>query len=113
MYSACKNRGTAWDLMKFATSKEQDGALLSATGQMPLRTGLQDAFPDYFQQNPAYEEFADLTARTVEVPNVPNSIAIWQALRDAYSNSVIFGKADPAQALQDAADKVTQLAGQS
>ncbi len=113
MYSACENRGTAWELMKFATSEEQDGALLEASGQMPLRTGLADAYPDYFGQNPAYTMFADLTARTVEVPNVPNSIAIWQALRDGYTNAVVFGKADPAQALKDAATKVDQLAGQS
>ena len=44
---------------------------------------------------------------------MPNSIAIWQAVRDAYSNSVIFGKGDPATALDDAAAKVDQLAGQS
>jgi multiple sugar transport system substrate-binding protein len=113
MYSACTNRGTAWDLMKFATSKEQDGAFLEATGQMPLRTDLQGAYPDYFEKNPAYKEFADLTARTVEVPNVANSIAIWQAVRDAYSNSVIFGKSDPDTALTEAATKVDQLAGQS
>ncbi len=113
MYSACENRGTAWELLKFATSKEQDGAFLAATGQMPLRTDLQGAYPDYFKDNPAYATFADLTARTVEVPNVPNSIAIWQTVRDAYSNSVIFGKADPAQAMQDAATKVDQLAGES
>jgi multiple sugar transport system substrate-binding protein len=113
MYSACENRGTAWELMKFATSKEQDGALLEASGQMPLRAGLQDAYPDYFAKNPAYEMFADLTARTVDVPNVPNSIAIWQAFRDAYSNSVIFGKSDPDTALSDAAAKVDQLAGES
>jgi multiple sugar transport system substrate-binding protein len=80
---------------------------------MPLRTGLQDAYPGYFTENPAYAMFADMTSRTVEVPNVPNSIAIWQALRDAYTNAVVFGKADPAQALSDAAAKVDQLAGQS
>ncbi|MGB3441441.1 MAG: extracellular solute-binding protein [Actinophytocola sp.] len=113
MYSACENRGTAWELMKFATSQEQDGALLEATGQMPLRTGLTDAYPGYFKENPAYSMFADMTARTVEVPNVPNSIAIWQALRDAYTNAVVFGKADPATALSDAAAKIDQLAGQS
>ncbi|MGH3759236.1 extracellular solute-binding protein [Actinophytocola sp.] len=113
MYSACANRGTAWELMKFATSKQQDGALLEATGQMPLRSGLAEAYPDYFAENPAYTTFADLAARTVEVPNVPNSIAIWQALRDAYSNAVIFGKTDPDTALRDAAAKVDQLASQS
>jgi hypothetical protein len=36
----CKNQGTAWDLLKFSTSKEQDGALLDKTGQMPLRKDL-------------------------------------------------------------------------
>lgn len=113
MYSACENRGTAWELMKFATGEEQDGALLEATGQMPLRAGLQDAYSGYFTANPAYAMFADMASRTVEVPNVPNSIAIWQALRDGYTNAVVFGKADPAQALKDAATKVDQLAGQS
>ncbi|MDQ3406172.1 MAG: extracellular solute-binding protein [Actinomycetota bacterium] len=113
MYSACANRATAWDLVKFATSKEQDGALLSITGQMPMRAGLATAYPDYFASNPDYDNFADLAERTVEVPNVPNSIAIWQTVRDAYSSSVIFGKSDPATALDQAADKVTQLAEQS
>ena len=53
MFTACENRGTAWDVLKFATSEEQDGALLEATGQMPLRTDLTDAYPDYFAENPA------------------------------------------------------------
>src|SRR3954447_21037754 len=35
MYTSCKNQATAWDLAKFATSKDQDGKLLEATGQMP------------------------------------------------------------------------------
>ena len=28
MYTACENRATAWEVLKFATSQEQDGALL-------------------------------------------------------------------------------------
>ncbi|GHJ18110.1 extracellular solute-binding protein [Micromonospora sp. AKA38] len=110
MYSACKNRATAWDVMRFATSKEQDGALLAKTGQMPLRTDLAAAYPDHFAKNPAYQAFADQAARTVEVPNVPNSVAVWQAFRDAYSESVIFGKKPVPDALGAAADKVDQLA---
>ena len=39
MFTACENQATAWDVLKFATSEEQDGALLEATGQMPMRTG--------------------------------------------------------------------------
>ncbi|MGH2968914.1 MAG: extracellular solute-binding protein [Solirubrobacteraceae bacterium] len=110
MYSACKNRGTAWEFLKFATSKEQDGALLSATGQMPMRPDLVAAFPDYFAKNPNYKPFAEQAARTVEVPNVSNSIAIWQTLRDAYTRSVIFGKEDPKAALTGAAAKAEDLA---
>jgi multiple sugar transport system substrate-binding protein len=113
IYSACKNQGTAWDLLKFSTSKEQDGALLKTTGQMPLRTDLATVYADYLTANPAYKMFADQAARTVEVPNVTNSIAIWQAFRDSYSQSVIFGKTPIDSSLTSAAAKVTALAGQS
>ncbi|GAB2653554.1 ABC transporter substrate-binding protein [Kribbella swartbergensis] len=113
MYSACKNRGTAWEVLKFATSQEQDGKFLETTGQMPLRKDVAAAYPDYFAKNPDYKVFADQAARTVEVPNVPNSITIWQTFRDAYSKSVIFGQEDPGAALDGAAQKVDQLASQS
>jgi multiple sugar transport system substrate-binding protein len=113
MYSACQNRATAWEVLKFATSQEQDGALLTKTGQMPLRKDLPTAYPDYFTKNPAYKQFADQAARTVEVPNVPNSVAIWQAFRDAYSQSVIFGKQPVPDAFSAAAQKVDQLASGS
>jgi len=113
MYSACKARGTAWDVLKFATSKAQDGKLLDMTGQMPIRDNLTTAYPAYFKAHPDYMTFADQAARTVEVPNVPNSITIWQTFRDAYSKSVIFGKEDPKAALQGAATKIDTLASQS
>jgi multiple sugar transport system substrate-binding protein len=113
VYSACKNQGTAWDVLKFATSKDQDGKLLQMTGQMPLRANLEASYPEYFSAHPEYKLFAAQAARTVEVPNVPNSVTIWQTFRDAYSSSVIFGKTSVDDALSKAADKVTQLAGQS
>jgi multiple sugar transport system substrate-binding protein len=113
MYSACKNRGTAWDVLKFATSKDQDGKFLAATGQMPLRKDVAATFGDFFAKNPDYKVFADQASRTVEVPNVANSITIWQTFRDAYSKSVIFGQQDPGAALDEAAQKINQLASQS
>jgi multiple sugar transport system substrate-binding protein len=113
MYSACQNRGTAWEVLKFATSQDQDGKLLQATGQMPLRKDVATAFPDYFTKNPAYKTFADQASRTVEVPNVPNSVTIWQTFRDAYSSSVIFGKSGVDESFKTASDKITGLAGQS
>ena len=100
MYSACKNRGTALDVLKFATSKEQDGAFLEASGQMPMRTDLPGTYPEYFTEHPEYKTFADQASRIVEVPNVANSVTIWQTFRDAYSKSVIFGKEDPKTALE-------------
>ena len=112
LYSACENQGTAFDVLEFATSEEQDGKLLETTGQMPLREDLTGTYPDYFAEHPEYEVFADQASRTVEVPNVPNSIEVWQSFRDAYSASVIFGEQSPADGLADAAVEVTELAGQ-
>ena len=113
IYSACKAKGTAWDVLKFATSKAQDGALLEKTGQMPLRTDLEAAYPDYFSSHPEYKAFAAQAARTTEVPNVANSIEIWQDFRDQYSSSVIFAKTSVDAALSKAASQVDSLAKQS
>lgn len=112
MYASCTNQGTAWDFLKFSTSQEQDGQLLTLTGQMPLRTDLPTTYADYFAKNPDYKLFADQAARTVEVPNVANSVEIWQTFRDAWSSAVIFGKSDVQQAMTDAATKIDQLASQ-
>jgi len=112
MYASCKNRGTAWDFLKFSTSAAQDGQLLSLSGQMPLRQGLATQYAPYFAKNPEYSTFAAEAAHTVEVPNVANSIEIWQAFRDAWSKSVIFGKQDPNAALSGAAAKINQLVKQ-
>ncbi|WP_022893811.1 extracellular solute-binding protein [Agromyces subbeticus] len=110
MFTACENQATAWDVLKFSTSEEQDGVWLEETGQMPLRQDLTEVYADYFEANPAYQLFGDQAARTVEVPNVPNSIEIWQAFRDGYSNSVIFGEEPVADFLTDAATEIDELA---
>ena len=54
-----QNQGTAWDFLKFTTSQDQDGQLLTMTGQMPLRKDLPTAYADYFAKNPDYKLFAD------------------------------------------------------
>jgi multiple sugar transport system substrate-binding protein len=113
MYSSCQNRATAWDFTKFATSKDSDGKLLEITGQMPMRTDLPTTYASYFSSHPDYKTFADQAARTVEVPNVPNSVEIWQTFRTAYSQAVIFGKADIQSAFNQAADKIKTLASRS
>ncbi len=112
LYSACKNQGTAWDVLKFSTSKAQDQKLLEMTGQMPLRKNLQSTYADYFKANPAYQAFGDQASRTVEVPPGPNTVEMLQTFRDAWSNAVIFGKGDVKSALDGAATKIDKIAKQ-
>ncbi len=112
LYSACANQATAWDVLKFSTSEEQDGKLLELTGQMPLRSDLQTVYPDYFDANPAYVAFGDQASRTVEVPPGPNTVQMLQAFRDAWSKSVIFGEGDVHEALDDAAAEIDDIAKQ-
>jgi multiple sugar transport system substrate-binding protein len=113
LYSSCQNKGTAWEFLKFTTSKEQDGQLLTMTGQMPLRTDLPTTYADYFTKNPDYKLFAAQAARTTEVPNVNNSVQIWQTFRDAWTSSVIFGKTDPTTTFTAAAAAIDKLAASS
>jgi multiple sugar transport system substrate-binding protein len=113
IYSACKHQKTAWNVMKYATSKEQDGKLLDTTGQMPIRQDLPTTYASYFKAHPEYKLFADQASRTVEVPNVPNSVQIWQEIRDDYSSAVIFGKTSVDDSIAKAASKANDLAGQS
>lgn len=77
---------------------------------MPLRTDLTTTYADYFSANPSYQQFGDQAARTVEVPNVQNSVEIWQAFRDGYSKAVIFGEGDVKTFLTDAKTQIDQLA---
>jgi multiple sugar transport system substrate-binding protein len=109
MYTACENQATAWDFLKFTTSEEQDGALLEATGQMPVRTDLVGTYADYFAASPERVPFAEMTDRALDVPNVSNSVEVWQTLRDAWSESVIFGESDPEEALSAAAEEINSL----
>jgi multiple sugar transport system substrate-binding protein len=111
MYASCKNRGTAWDFLKFSTSRAQDGKLLEMTGQMPMRTDLAGTYADYFAKNPAYKDFADQAQRTIEVPNIENSVEIWQKFRDAWTKSVIFGKTGTGASLHQVAGQIDGLAG--
>ena len=107
MYSSCKNQGTAWDVLKYATSKSEDGKLLELTGQMPIRPNLKQDYPDYFAKNPAYNLFASQTSRTVDDPNGPNAIATLQDFRNFYGKAVISGQGDLKSELSQAAGTMT------
>ena len=111
VFTACKNRQTAWDFLKFATNQDNDGALLSMTGQMPLRTGLPSVYASYFSAHPEYALFAQQASRTVEVPNVANGVTMWQDFRNGYLKSVVFGQQPTSQWLHAAAGTVVSDIG--
>jgi multiple sugar transport system substrate-binding protein len=113
MYASCKNRATAWAFLKYSTSVAEDSKLLSMTGQMPMRQGMETLYAPYFKANPAYTEFGAEAAHVVEVPNVPNSIEVWQVFRDDWSKSVIFGKESSAAGLASAAKAINKLVSTS
>ncbi|MFF1572336.1 ABC transporter substrate-binding protein [Leifsonia sp. NPDC058292] len=112
MYTSCKNQGTAWDVLKFATSKDQDNKLLTVTGQMPIRDDLATVYADYFAAHPDYKEFGSQSARTVDDPSGPNTVAQLQALRNAYTKSVISGSGSVEDAFKAAAEKIDKLQAQ-
>ena len=113
LYSACKNQKTAWDVLKFATSKEQDGKLLETTGQMPIRTDLPTTYA-VLQVAPGVQDVRRPgLAHRRGARTCPNSVQIWQEIRDNYSSAVIFGKTPVDDAIKKAADKADDLAGQS
>ncbi len=109
MFTSCNNRGTAWDFLRFSTSVQQDGALLDATGQLPVRQDIAKVYADYFVKNPKMAPFAAVADQVVEVPNVTNSVQVWQTFRDYYVKSVIFGNQDVSSAFDDAASKINKL----
>jgi multiple sugar transport system substrate-binding protein len=109
MFTSCKNQATAWEFLKYSTSEANDGELLKATGQMPLRQDLPTTYADYFTAHPAYSVFAEQAKRTGDVPSIPNSVEAWQTFRTEYSKSVIFGKEPVDQFLSTAADKIDTL----
>ncbi|GAB2487812.1 type 2 periplasmic-binding domain-containing protein [Jatrophihabitans fulvus] len=109
MYASCKNRATAWDFLKFSTSTQQDGKFLDLTGQIPTRTDVTQQYASYFAKHRDYKTFASLSPGLVEVPNVPNSVQIWQRFRDGWTRSVIFGNTPVDASLRDTADAIDGL----
>jgi multiple sugar transport system substrate-binding protein len=110
MFTACRNRLSAWNFIKFISSKTNDGKWLDTTGQMPMRVDLIKTYPSFFAAKPDYKAFASQTARMIEVPNVQNSVEIWQTFRNMWTQAVVFGKGDLREQLDETALKIDKLA---
>ena len=109
LYTACRNKGTAWNVLKYATSPDEDSRFLTMTGQMPIRRDLATTYQAYFAKHPAYRQFGQFASRTVEVPAGPNTVQQMQTFRNAWTSSVIFGHGSPSGALMGAASTIDTL----
>ena len=80
---------------------------------MPMRHGpARRPTPSYFADAPGLQAVRRPGGvATVEVPNVPNSVEIWQTFRDAWTSSVIFDDEPIDKAFADAAARANELVG--
>jgi multiple sugar transport system substrate-binding protein len=113
MFTNCKNRGTAWDFLKFVTSTAGDRQLLQDTLQLPIRQGLESQYSSFFAQHPELKPFAQQSQHVVDSPALgkPVDVQMWTDLRKAWVDSVIFGRQPIPDAFHQAADQVKQLLG--
>ena len=56
LYTACQNQGTAWEVLKFATSEEQDSALLDQDRADAAAQGRADRLRRLLHQEPGVQD---------------------------------------------------------
>jgi multiple sugar transport system substrate-binding protein len=109
MYSACRNKATAWDFLRYATSPASDRLLLEDTGELPVRTGLATRYAAFFRAHPELRPFAEQSAHTVEVPSVVSGVDVWTAFRAAWEKAVIFRQEPVSDAFAQAARTIRKI----
>lgn len=109
LFTACKNKLTAWEFTKFATNDQNDLALLETTGQFPTRTDVPELAAAFLGKNAFFEPFAAAVPRAVDVPNVDSLTERMQTFRDAWTSAVQSGKGDLPKTFGDAAGTIDGL----
>ncbi|MGZ0146027.1 ABC transporter substrate-binding protein [Kribbella sp. WER1] len=109
LFTACKNKKTAWEFTKFATNDQNDLALLETTGQFPTRTDVPKLAAGFLAKNAFFEPFAAAVPRSVDVPNVDSLTERMQAFRDTWTSAVQSGKGDLPKTFGDTAGTIDGL----
>jgi multiple sugar transport system substrate-binding protein len=103
---------TSWAFLKWLDSAETHLRFATATGDLPLRESETKlpGYQDFLKKFPANKVFVDNLAKNVTKsrPNIPEYPKISQILGTAVQ-SVLLGKAQPQQALDQARDQVDQI----
>lgn len=109
MFTSCQAQGTAWDFLKFSTSKEQDTKFIEETGQIPMRQNASENYAAFVSKNPAYAPFVTQSAHIGDVPSLSNAAEVWQKFRNLWSSDIIFGKGTAEAFISDADTAVNDL----
>ncbi len=101
----------AFTFVKALLSSEYNGAWAIATNSFPARQSAKDNLADYIKSAPPYGQAFNWLRFARAEPNV----AVWASIRPIIADamlSVAAGKAQPADALKDAATKANAALGQ-
>jgi len=109
-----ERRDAAWEFLKWFTSSEQAMAFSLATGDLPIRASQTDLpdYPKYVAKYPGIDMFVKNQANAEKArPVLATYNEISQAMGQALQ-AVLLGKAEPKQALDQAAQQVDQILSQ-
>jgi multiple sugar transport system substrate-binding protein len=107
-------RKAAWEWLKWFTAPEQAMQFSLATGDLPIRASQVDqpTYPDYVSKYPGVDTFVKNEANALKArPVIATYNEISQAMGQALQ-AVLLGKAEPKDALDQAAEQANQVLAQ-
>jgi multiple sugar transport system substrate-binding protein len=113
IFKTCKNPRLAWAFLETLLDKKGDLELLTVTGQLPRRKGLEtDPFyAKYFSDNPMMVDFAKEVPYAKGVDNCDVIVEVLDIISEEYEACVVYGKKSPEKAIADAEKAVNVLLG--
>jgi len=109
VFRNCRNPDLACEFIEFATSRQNDLALLQDAGQLPFRQGLtcEPDFVAVLHRTPGpLVKFALQSPWVRPLENAPDLHEVLGILSEELMLCTVQGRKDPARALQDAARRV-------
>lgn len=111
IFKYSSNPQKAWDFLQQFLSIENDFKFFSLSKQFPRRKDLltDSIFVNYLKRNPQLAPFAKQAKYTHGISDTPYMKEILALISQEYEACVVYGKKEPRQAIQDAAQAVDLL----
>lgn len=111
IFATTKHPQEAWRFVRFLVSPDADRQLVTATRQIPLRTGIatDPALDTFYAAHPAVRRFAEAAAYTRGVDAVPQVPEVLDAVAQGYERA-IYRAATPAEATAFIDRRIRQIA---